>query len=168
MRGREAAELERRTELDAIRAALARGFGAARALDADFDRRTDIHGHEADAPSRSAQGSVRLACMTPARDDVRVQRIRATIDSIPAGRVATYAQVADLAGLAGRARLVGRTLRELEDGTRLPWHRVIGSDGRLHTSGDAAREQTARLRAEGVQVSPQGRISLALFRCAER
>lgn len=106
--------------------------------------------------------------MATARDDDRIQRIRATIDAIPAGRVATYGQVAELAGLPGRARLVGKTLRELEDGTLLPWHRVIGSDGRLHTAGESARKQTARLHAEGVEVGPQGRVSLSRFRFAER
>ena len=102
--------------------------------------------------------------MVPARDDDRVQRIRATIDSIPAGRVATYGQVAELAGLPGRARLVGRTMRELETGTLLPWHRVIGADGRLHTAEAAALEQRRRLIAEGVAVDPTGRIALARFR----
>jgi methylated-DNA-protein-cysteine methyltransferase related protein len=102
--------------------------------------------------------------MVPARDDDRVQRIRATIDSIPAGRVATYGQIAELAGLPGRARLVGRTLRELESGTQLPWHRVIGADGRLHTAATAAREQARRLRSEGVLVDPRGRVALARFR----
>ena len=106
--------------------------------------------------------------MTAARDDDRVQRIRATVDSIPAGRVATYGQVAALAGLPGRARLVGRTLRELEEESALPWHRVIGADGRLHT-GDAAREEQARrLAREGVAVGPTGRVDLARFRLAER
>jgi len=102
--------------------------------------------------------------MAPARDDDRVQRIRASIDSIPAGSVATYGQVAELAGLPGRARLVGRIMRELEAGTLLPWHRVIGADGRLHTSEATALEQRRRLAAEGVAVDPGGRIALARFR----
>lgn len=105
--------------------------------------------------------------MPAARDDDRIQRIRATIDSIPCGRVVTYGQVAVLAGLPGRARLVGKTLRELEAGTRLPWHRVIGADGRLHTGGESAVRQAARLRAEGVEVDTRGRVSLPRFRFVE-
>ncbi|MCA8981862.1 MAG: MGMT family protein [Planctomycetes bacterium] len=105
--------------------------------------------------------------MPAAREDDRIQRIRATIDAIPAGRVATYGQVAELAGLPGRARLVGKTLRELEDGTLLPWHRVIGADGRLHTEGASAAVQAKRLCAEGVEVDGRGRVSLARFRFAE-
>lgn len=105
--------------------------------------------------------------MSPVPDDDRVQRIRAMVDSIPAGSVATYGQIAALAGLPGRARLVGKTLRELEQGTVLPWHRVIGADGRLHTCGASAREQARRLRAEGVLVGREGRVSLARFRFEE-
>lgn len=98
------------------------------------------------------------------KDDQREQRIRASIDAIPAGFVATYGQVAELAGLPGRARLVGRTLRELEPGTLLPWHRVIGADGKLHTTGTSQREQRRRLAQEGVRVSAAGRVDLARFR----
>lgn len=98
------------------------------------------------------------------KDDEREQRIRASIDAIPAGFVATYGQVAELAGLPGRARLVGRTLRGLEAGTLLPWHRVIGADGKLHTTGTSLSEQRRRLTQEGVRVSAAGRVDLARFR----
>jgi len=105
--------------------------------------------------------------MSPARDDDRLQRILATVDAIPAGCVASYVQVATLAGLPRRARMVGHALRGLPDGTELPWHRVVGADGRLHTSGKSAREQSRRLRSEGIEFRPSGTIDLARFRFRE-
>ncbi len=72
--------------------------------------------------------------------------------AIPAGKVVSYGELAALAGLGRAARWVGRTLSQLPDDTRLPWHRVLGAGGRLSLavgtpSGD---EQRARLRAEGL------------------
>ncbi|MEK1906567.1 MAG: MGMT family protein [Pseudomonas sp.] len=74
---------------------------------------------------------------------------------IPEGKVTSYGELAALAGLGRAARWVGRTLSQLPEGTRLPWHRVLGAGGRLSlplgsVSGD---EQRARLRAEGVMVT---------------
>jgi methylated-DNA-protein-cysteine methyltransferase-like protein len=96
------------------------------------------------------------------RDPSRDQRVLATVDAIPAGRVATYGQVATEAGLPGRARLVGRLLRELPAGSALPWHRVLRADGRISPRSGAA-EQRRRLRAEGVKVDAVGRVHLASF-----
>ncbi|MCK6446155.1 MAG: MGMT family protein [Planctomycetes bacterium] len=85
----------------------------------------------------------------------------ATIDAIPRGRVASYGQVAAEAGLAGRARWVGRLLSRLPAHSALPWHRVLGAGGRVSVGGSAAREQRRRLRAEGVGFRPSGRVDLA-------
>jgi len=87
-----------------------------------------------------------------------VQRILATVDSIPAGRVSSYGAVASAAGLPRRARLVGRVLAQLDAGTEVPWHRVLGSDGRicLAPGSRAARLQRSRLGAEGVELGPRG------------
>lgn len=73
---------------------------------------------------------------------------------IPSGKVTSYGELAALAGLGRAARWVGRTLSQLPDDTRLPWHRVLGAGGRLSLpagspSGD---EQRARLREEGLTV----------------
>lgn len=73
---------------------------------------------------------------------------------IPGGRVATYGQVAELAGLGRAARWVGRTLGQLPEGTRLPWHRVLAAGGRLSLeagtpSGDLQRHL---LREEGIVI----------------
>ena len=71
---------------------------------------------------------------------------------IPPGKVATYGQVAALAGMPSHARYVGRTLGELPSGTRLPWHRVVNASLRssLPASSGAYARQMARLRAEKV------------------
>lgn len=86
------------------------------------------------------------------------------VAKIPYGRVATYGQVARLAGWPGYARQVGMALKGLPVDSGLPWHRVINARGRIslpsHSAG--ANRQAARLQAEGVLVN-QGRISLKRF-----
>jgi methylated-DNA-protein-cysteine methyltransferase-like protein len=77
-----------------------------------------------------------------------------TLNQVPEGKVVSYGQLAELAGLGRAARWVGRTLSQLPDGTSLPWHRVIGAGGKVSLpvgtpSGD---EQRARLGAEGIIV----------------
>ena len=84
--------------------------------------------------------------------DERVQRILATIDDIPKGKVASYGQVAEEAGLPRAARFVGTTLRRFTNATGVPWHRVLGSDGTIRVVGGTARDQAKLLRAEGVTV----------------
>jgi methylated-DNA-protein-cysteine methyltransferase related protein len=97
------------------------------------------------------------------RDEIR-HRIQAVVDSIPQGRVTTYGEVAALAGLPRRARWVGRVLRELPQGSRLPWHRVVAAQGRIALPPRAGGgEQIRRLRAEGVPVAGNGRIDLGRF-----
>ncbi len=93
------------------------------------------------------------------------QRLRATIDSVPAGKVATYGQIALEAGLPGRARRVGWVLRHLPSGSRLPWHRIIAAGGRssLPEGSAARREQRQRLAAEGVEMDARGRVDLMRF-----
>jgi len=86
------------------------------------------------------------------------RRILDAIRAIPKGQVAGYGEVARRAGLPGRARLVARLLSQNED-RKLPWHRVLRSDGRIAfpEGSDAWREQSARLRSEGVIVE-NGRV----------
>jgi len=88
-------------------------------------------------------------------------RILATIRAIPRGQVAGYGEVAARAGLPGRARLVARILGGNED-PQLPWHRVLRSDGRIAMPEGSRgwREQSQRLRAEGVRVE-RGRVKRA-------
>ncbi len=86
------------------------------------------------------------------------ERIREVVASVPEGAVATYGDVATLAG-ATTPRLVGRVLAE--DGHDLPWHRILRANGT--PAPHLAREQLARLRAEGVLADGQ-RIDLRRFR----
>ena len=85
-------------------------------------------------------------------------RILAAIRAIPHGQVACYGEVAHRAGLPGRARLAARILSQNDD-PALPWHRVLRSDGRIAfpEGSKAFREQSQRLRAEGVKVE-NGRV----------
>jgi methylated-DNA-protein-cysteine methyltransferase-like protein len=104
---------------------------------------------------------------TPGSPAARRQRIYAVVRAIPPGSVASYGDVALLAGLPRGARQVGRALRESGDirGEELPWHRVLRSDGRLaFTPGSAAaRRQGEQLRDEGV-VCARGRVNMSRYR----
>ncbi|WP_114241711.1 MGMT family protein [Dyella sp. C9] len=97
------------------------------------------------------------------RDEARA-RIFAAIAAIPRGRVASYGAIAQRAGLPGRARLVGRALGEVPEGMELPWYRVLRSSGQIAfpPGSRGFREQSRRLKAEGVEVR-NGRVPLASF-----
>jgi methylated-DNA-protein-cysteine methyltransferase-like protein len=91
-------------------------------------------------------------------------RILAIVRRIPRGRVATYGQVAALAGLAHAPRVAGYALHALPDGSPIPWHRVVGAGGRLslaRKSPDGAITQRLRLEREGVEFDARGRVVLA-------
>ena len=85
---------------------------------------------------------------------------------IPRGRVATYGQVAELAGLPGHARQVGYALHALRGESALPWHRVVNAAGAvsLRSVPGFELEQRLRLEAEGVTFNARGRVPLARFR----
>ena len=95
----------------------------------------------------------------------RYERIYLVVAAIPPGRVATYGQVAELAGLPGRARLVGRALGELPERHPAPWYRVVGAGGRISPRGDGSseEEQQLLLADEGVEFTATGCIDLARF-----
>lgn len=94
------------------------------------------------------------------------ERIYAVVRRIPEGRVATYGQVARLAGLGGHARLVGYALSALHDEGSVPWHRVINSRGEVSPRRDRYYEelQRALLEREGVRADERGRLSLRRYR----
>lgn len=85
---------------------------------------------------------------------------------IPEGRVASYGQVAALAGFPRRPRQVGMVLKGLPQGTGLPWHRVVNAQGHIPSRGRwwGALEQAARLKAEGVLVDAEGNLDLEAHR----
>jgi len=87
--------------------------------------------------------------------------IWSVVAEIPPGRVASYGQVGEAAGLPGRARLVGRAMRELPEGSAVPWYRVMGAGGRLSLTGEAGRLQRLLLEEEGVCFTESGRVDLA-------
>ncbi len=92
------------------------------------------------------------------------QRIWRTVQAIPEGRVASYGQIADLAGLPRRARLVGRALGEVPDDLTVPWYRVLRSDGRIAfpAGSPGAERQKQRLQEEDVVVL-NNRVRLGEF-----
>ena len=91
--------------------------------------------------------------------------ILAVVVTIPFGKVASYGQVAALAGLPKHARLVGRVLSRMDDSSEVPWHRVINVQGRISLSrlDDLGfNEQQARLLSEGVVIK-NGKINFKDF-----
>jgi methylated-DNA-protein-cysteine methyltransferase-like protein len=97
--------------------------------------------------------------------ETRYERIYRVVRRIPRGKVATYGQIATLAGLDGHARQVGYALHALPTGTSVPWHRVINAQGKvsLRSRIGPELEQEMRLRAEGVRFDAAGRVSLKRF-----
>jgi len=93
-------------------------------------------------------------------------RIWQVVTLIPAGKVATYGDVARHAGLGRAARQVGRALRLLPAGTQIPWHRVINAQGRISLPEGSASmyAQRERLEAEGIVFKASRRIDLNIFR----
>jgi methylated-DNA-protein-cysteine methyltransferase-like protein len=92
------------------------------------------------------------------------RRAKDVIRAIPRGTVATYAQVAALAGNYRGARQVARVLHSSSDKDRLPWQRVINSRGGISLKrGHGFEEQRRLLIAEGVRVDRLGRIDLDAF-----
>lgn len=101
------------------------------------------------------------------RSESSYPRIYDVVSRIPAGRVLTYGDVAALAGLPGRARLVGYALHALPEHTTVPWHRVINAQGRISLGRAVAGAELAqrfRLEGEGVEFDAHGRVSLTRFR----
>ena len=100
--------------------------------------------------------------MAPPVPSQAYTRIYAVVRRIPRGRVATYGQVARLAGLPGRARQVGYALHALRNGTPLPWHRVVNAQGGVSRRAGSGGEITQRLllEREGIAFDARGRLSL--------
>lgn len=83
------------------------------------------------------------------------------IAAVPPGKVASYGQIAHLAGYPRHARHVGAILRKLPEGTRLPWHRILRSSGALAFApgSEAWRRQQQLLATEGI-ILDKGRVSM--------
>jgi methylated-DNA-protein-cysteine methyltransferase related protein len=100
----------------------------------------------------------------PSATSPSYRAIYAVVSRIPRGRVATYGQVAILAGLPGRARLVGYALHALRDGSRLPWHRVVNARGEISPRSDGGMDVVQRLKLERERVRFDGRARIPLGR----
>ncbi|WP_218312086.1 MGMT family protein [Alteromonas antoniana] len=90
------------------------------------------------------------------------EQICYVLKRVPAGCVVSYGQLADLAGLPGRARLAGRCLKETSQ--NVPWHRVVRADGKLAfpSGSEAYEDQERRLNREEVVIT-RGRVHMQTY-----
>ena len=97
--------------------------------------------------------------------ETRMRRIWETIRDIPRGSVASYGQLAEIAGIPRGARQVGYALRHSPKGSELPWYRVITSSGKsaFDQNSRAFRTQRDRLAEEGV-VMLNGKVDMKKYR----
>lgn len=114
--------------------------------------------------------SSQSAPMSAPRTQGSYARIHAVVRRIPRGLVATYGQVAALAGLAGHARQVGYALHALAEDSPLPWQRVVNARGEVSPRRMPGWNglQRALLEREGIVFDARGRIDLARQRWRPR
>ena len=93
------------------------------------------------------------------------EKIWQIVYQIPKGKVASYGQIAKLAGLPGYARYVGYTMKALPAGTKLPWHRVVSAKGSISFKKGTKNYllQKSLLEKEGI-VFLQGKFSMGEYR----
>lgn len=90
-------------------------------------------------------------------DEAAVYEVLSVVEEIPPGRVATYGQIAELAGRAGQARLIGKILSRAQCYGYYPCHRVVDHTGRL---APGWLEQRSLLEAEGVAFKNAAHVDL--------
>lgn len=121
----------------------------------------------ADFPTVSHSQARRRILREGARaNELRNAAFRRIVLSIPAGKVSTYGRVAAAAGYPLYHRAVARLLRTAPPDS-LPWHRVLGAGGAIKLRDEAAREQRARLKMEGVKFRGE-RVDMERFEYALR
>lgn len=108
--------------------------------------------------------------MSASVDKSAYQRIYAVVRRIPRGRVATYGQIAALAGMPRHARQVGYALAHAPDNVELPWQRVVNGQGRVSLRSRPGSDdfQQVLLEAEGVEFGLGGRVSLKKYQWTPR
>lgn len=98
------------------------------------------------------------------------KKVLKQIQGIPAGKVATYKQIAELAGKPQGSRGVAWILHSCSTTYKLPWHRVLNSKGKISFERQTHnfRQQKKRLESEGVIISSEGQLDLAKFQWKKR
>jgi methylated-DNA-protein-cysteine methyltransferase related protein len=100
----------------------------------------------------------------PNQPSEKVKQIWKTVQAVPFGKVASYGQIADLAGLPGRARLVGKSLGLAPHSMQLPWYRILRSSGQLaFEKGSAQAEKQKGLLQQEEVVVFNNRVKLKDF-----
>ena len=101
---------------------------------------------------------------SPEAAPVGHERIYAVVKRIPKGKVATYGQVARIVGRC-TARMVGYATAAVPNGSRVPWQRVINSQGMIsvRSHGDGDERQRVLLEKEGVKFDAKGKVDLKVF-----
>ncbi len=121
--------------------------------------------------ARRASTPARKKKRAAANPDSTRQRIYAAVRRVPRGKVATYGQIAELAGLEGQARQVGYAMAAVPSSSAVPWHRIINAQGRVSmrsTGTGSTIIQQQLLEREGVVFDGGGRVSLTRFRWKPR
>ncbi|MBI2893902.1 MAG: MGMT family protein [Deltaproteobacteria bacterium] len=92
-------------------------------------------------------------------------RIYSIVRRIPRGRVATYGQIARLAGIGGHARQVGYALHDLDEGSAVPWQRVVNARGECSPRAEPGGDDLQRfiLEREGIVFDHRGRLDLERY-----
>ncbi len=104
----------------------------------------------------------------PSSPESTYRRFYAVVKKIPRGKVATYGQVAALAGMPLHARQAGYALAATPANMKIPWHRVINAQGRIsmrlrHWDSGSDDLQKILLEAEGVIFDGSGKVNLKQF-----
>jgi methylated-DNA-protein-cysteine methyltransferase-like protein len=118
------------------------------------------------SPAKNVRTKSRERKRGIARPDSSRERIYAEVRKVPRGKVATYGQIAMLAGLEGQARQVGYAMAAVPSSSAIPWHRVINAEGRVSMRSEGPGGtiiQQQLLEREGVAFDAGGRVSLARF-----
>jgi methylated-DNA-protein-cysteine methyltransferase-like protein len=116
--------------------------------------------------TRRARGKASASAAAKLRaSETNYARIWRVVARIPRGRVTTYGQVAELAGLPRAARQVGYAMHALPAGSRVPWQRVVNAAGAVSPRAAPGAEDVQRLvlEREGVRFDTRGRIDLARY-----
>src|SRR5436190_1739372 len=97
---------------------------------------------------------------------ITYNEIYEVIARIPSRRVATYGQIAELAGIPGQPRRIGYALSALSEDSDIPWHRVINAKGMISLRCGSGPDKLQRrlLKQEGLVFDSSGRIDLARFK----